>query len=538
MYSNKENVNILTALLVAHGVRHAVVCPGSRNAPVVHNLNECPDIRCYPVTDERSAGFYALGMSQCLHEPVAVCVTSGTALLNLAPAVAEAYYQHVPLVAISADRPPQWIDQLDGQTMPQPDALGRFVYKAVTLPEPHDDESRWYCNRLVNEALLERRGPVHINVPITEPLFDFTTAVLPAERSIELTPADMPPHVLSHLCRMFMQSRRPMLIAGQPMNPHLDEAAYLVMDDERYVPDLVVYTGGSIVSKRLKHFLRKAKETWVVNATGDVTDTFQNVTRVFVGDGAVVADQLRFMLEQQPHPFVQLWDDLLAKVRSQAEAYEPAYSEMAVVKYFESQLSTVNCHCEATLAKRELSTVNCQLSTVNCQLSIHYANSSAIRLANIYAAHPVWCNRGVNGIEGSLSTAAGFSCVTDEPVFCVVGDLSFFYDQNALWNQNLRGNLRILLLNNGKGGIFHMLPGLEQSAARDTFVAAEHHTTAEGICQQNRVRYLKATNMEEMQEGVDTLTREACDTPMLLEVFTNPADDQAALRGYYQALSR
>ena len=538
MYSNKENVNILTALLVAHGVRHAVVCPGSRNAPVVHNLNECPDIRCYPVTDERSAGFYALGMSQCLHEPVAVCVTSGTALLNLAPAVAEAYYQHVPLVAISADRPPQWIDQLDGQTMPQPDALGRFVCKAVTLPEPHDDESRWYCNRLVNEALMERRGPVHINVPITEPLFDFTTAVLPAERSIELTPADMPPHVLSHLCRMFMQSKRPMLIAGQPMNPHLDEAAYLVMDDERYVPDLVVYTGGSIVSKRLKHFLRKAKETWVVNATGDVTDTFQNVTRVFVGDGAVVADQLRFMLEQQPHPFVQLWDDLLARVRSQAEAYEPAYSEMAVVKYFESQLSTVNCHCEATLAKRELSTVNCQLSTVNCQLSIHYANSSAIRLANIYAAHPVWCNRGVNGIEGSLSTAAGFSCVTDEPVFCVVGDLSFFYDQNALWNQNLRGNLRILLLNNGKGGIFHMLPGLEQSAARDTFVAAEHHTTAEGICQQNRVRYLKATNMEEMQEGVDTLTREACDTPMLLEVFTNPADDQAALRGYYQALSR
>ena len=135
MYCNKENVNILTALLVAHGVRHAVCCPGSRNAPIVHNLNECPDIQCYPVTDERSAGFYALGMSQALSQPVAVCVTSGTALLNLAPAVAEAYYQQRPLVVISADRPPQWIDQLDGQTLPQPDALGRFVRKAVTLPE-------------------------------------------------------------------------------------------------------------------------------------------------------------------------------------------------------------------------------------------------------------------------------------------------------------------------------------------------------------------------------------------------------------------
>ena len=186
MYSNKINVNILTSLLVAHGIRHAVVCPGSRNSPIVHNLNECPDIACYPVTDERSAGFYAMGMSRALKRPVVVCVTSGTALLNLAPAVAEAYYQHIPLVAISADRPPQWIDQLDGQTLPQPDALGRFVRKAVTLPEPHDAEEKWYCNRLVNEALIAALqgggGPVHINVPITEPLFEYTIEELPAER--------------------------------------------------------------------------------------------------------------------------------------------------------------------------------------------------------------------------------------------------------------------------------------------------------------------------------------------------------------------
>ena len=173
---------------------------------------------------------------------------------------------------------------------------------------------------------------------------------------------------------------------------------------------------------------------------------------------------------------------------------------------------------------------------VNGQWSTHYANSSAIRLANIYARHPVFCNRGVNGIEGSLSTAAGFSCVTDDMVFCVIGDLSFFYDQNALWNQNLRGNLRILLLNNGKGGIFNMLPGLDQSPARDRFVAAEHHTTAEGICQQTHVAYLKATNMEEMKKGIATLIRQESDTPMLLEVFTNPVDDQTALQTYYQSL--
>ena len=134
MYSSKENINILTSLLIDYGVEHIVVCPGSRNAPIVHNFNESPKFICHPVTDERSAGFYALGMTQRLGEPVAVCVTSGTALLNLAPAVAETYYQKQPLVVVSADRPAAWIDQLDGQTLPQPDALGRFVRKAVSLP--------------------------------------------------------------------------------------------------------------------------------------------------------------------------------------------------------------------------------------------------------------------------------------------------------------------------------------------------------------------------------------------------------------------
>ena len=492
MYSSKQNVNILTSLLVAHGIHHAVVCPGSRNAPIVHNLNECPDIQCYPVTDERSAGFYALGMTQALKEPVVVCVTSGTALLNLYPAVAEAYYQHRSLVVVSADRPQQWIDQLDGQTLPQPDALGCFVKKAVSLPEPHDEDTRWYCNRLINEALMVKHGPVHINVPITEPLFDFSTPELPKERKIELLPADISNVTLSHVCRMFMQAKRPMLIAGQPMNPLMDEAVVQIGDDADYIPDFVLYTGGSIVSKRLKHFLRKAKETWVVNSEGEVTDTFMNLTHVVQGDGDVVADMVRSNLEETPHPFVQKWEALLAQIRQQVEANEPPYSSAAVVKYFEQ--------------KRGANIV-------------HYANSMAIRLANTYSKTPVYCNRGVNGIEGSLSTAAGFSCVTDEKVFCVIGDLSFFYDQNALWNQNLRGNLLILLLNNGKGGIFDMLPGLEKSPARDKFVAAEHHATAEGICQQNDIYYQQATTTEEMQRGIDLLLSSEFSRPMVLEVL-------------------
>jgi 2-succinyl-5-enolpyruvyl-6-hydroxy-3-cyclohexene-1-carboxylate synthase len=301
-----------------------------------------------------------------------------------------------------------------------------------------------------------------------------------------------------------------MLVSGQPMNPLMDEAVILVGDDEAYIPDFVLYIGGPIVSKRLKRFLRKAKETWVVNETGEVADTFMNLTHVFQGDSEAVADHIRFMLVMEPHPFVQKWDALLSKIRQKTDAYEPAYSQMAAVKYFESRVGDA---------------------------IVHYANSTAIRLANSFAHHPVWCNRGVNGIEGSLSTAAGFSVVADRNVYCVIGDLSFFYDQNALWNQNLDGRLRILLINNGCGGIFHMLPGLEQSPAREAYVAAQHHASAEGICLQNDVVYLSASDMPQLKAGIDTLFNIDSNRPVLLEVMTDPSVDEQVLKEYYKSLT-
>ncbi len=218
MFSDIANVNILTSLLVAHNVRHVVVCPGSRNAPLVHNFNEHDSIRCFPITDERSAGFFALGMAQALCEPVAVCVTSGSAVLNLAPAVAEAAYQHVMLVVISADRPPQWIDQLDGQTLPQTNVFGGLVNKAVSLPSSiHTEEQAWLCNRLVNEALMAisfpAHGPIHINVPIEEALFRFSSEQLPDERVIKRYVADGGCQAM--VARWLVESSRPMVALGQ-----------------------------------------------------------------------------------------------------------------------------------------------------------------------------------------------------------------------------------------------------------------------------------------------------------------------------------
>lgn len=547
MFSNKENVNILTSLMVEHGIRHVVVCPGSRNAPLIHNFNECEAISCHPVTDERSAGFYALGMAQATGLPVAVCVTSGTALLNVAPAVAEAYYQKIPLVVISADRPEAFINQLDGQTMPQSGALGCFAVKSVSIPEPCNEAERWRCNRVVNEALLEcmRHGgiPVHVNVPLSEPLFVFTEASLPSERKITAIPSATNCSILKEtLLPAFAKARRPMVVIGQVKHGeidrnsmrklshhavilsestgymldviHFDEVLSSMEDTSPYMPDFVLYIGGTLVSKRLRQFLRGATDAdvWRIDEDGGIHDTFMNLRTVVHGKAKDAVEVLAEGVNTEKNScFVNLWNIELERASRHAAGFEPAYSQMAAVKYFEEQLEDIG-HC--------------------CH--VHYANSSAIRLANIYSAHHVYCNRGVNGIEGSLSVAAGHSVVCQETVFCIIGDLSFFYDQNALWNVNLRGNLRIILLNNGCGGIFHRLDGLSESRSLDTLVAAGHSACAQGICTQNDIVYMKATSMDEMRTGMAALITSSSHRPMLLEVFTDKEEDKKALSLYYR----
>lgn len=551
MFCNKNNVNILTSLLVAFGVRHAVVCPGSRNAPIVHNMNECPDISCHAVTDERSAGFYALGIALQTQQPVVVCVTSGSALLGVMPAVAEAYYQHVPLVVVSADRPQQWIGQQDGQTLPQPGVLAPFVAKSVSLPEVVDNDVQlwWYCNRLVNEALLSASDglslPVHINVPISEPLFGFDTQQLPTERQIVMARPTSDYDVLhQELVDGLFAAERPMIVFGQtrdhsfegigvdnlfshvivlheslspfPNVSHFDEVLY--SHPSFPTPDFIIFLGGTVVSKRLRQFLRSAvgAQSWYVGPQTSVTDTWMNLRGMVVGDAEFVLQALNQRMAFKRIPgsnYRRQWLRELVVAAHHAERYEPPFSQMAAVRIFEQQITMFS-----PLPK------------------VHYANSTAIRLANIYAHHYVYCNRGVNGIEGSLSTAAGFSLTTSEKVFCVTGDLSFFYDQNALWNQNLHGNLRILLLNNGGGGIFNLLSGLEQSAARDSFVAAHHSVTAQGICMQNEVDYRQATDMRQLIDGIAWLVHEESEHPLLLEVLTDVSADEAAFRQYYSLL--
>ena len=370
-YSDKENILQLVALLKAHEVRNIVLCPGSRNTPLTHTIANHPFFTCHAVTDERSAGFFALGLSLNGGKPAAICCTSGTALLNIHPAVAEAYYQQIPLVVISADRPAAWIGQMDGQTLPQPGVFGSLVKCSVDLPEIHTDEDRWYCNRLVNEALLELnhhgKGPVHINVPISEPLFRFTTEELPEVRVIERYQGlNVYDKAYDDLIARLNRYTRRMMVVGQmnliylferkickqlykhfawltehtgnrtvPGIPikNFDAIIYSLpegsTEQAQMLPELVITYGGHIVSKRLKEFLRKhpPKEHWHVSLDGEVADLFGCLTTVIEMDPFEFLEKIAYLLENKQVEYPKAWEYKSKNIP------EPtfAYSEMAAI---------------------------------------------------------------------------------------------------------------------------------------------------------------------------------------------------------------
>lgn len=537
------------ALLEAHGVTKIVLCPGSRNVPLVHTLSTHPSFKCYSVTDERSAGFFAIGLALNGGAPAAVCCTSGTALLNLHPAVAEAFYQNVPLVVISADRPAAWIGQMDGQTLPQPGVFGTLVKKSVNLPEIYTDEDEWYCNRLINEALLAThhhgKGPVHINVPVTEPIFRFTTEALPEVRVItRYQGLNVYDRDYNDLIRRLNQYQKRMIIVGQMNLIYLFEKKYskllykhfawltehignqtipgipvknfdvalYAMDEEtqeKMVPELLITYGGHVVSKRLKKFLRNnpPKEHWHVSPDGEIVDLYGSLTTVIEMDPFEFLEKIAFLLENKTAQYPLLWENY-CKALPQPEL---PYSEM--------------------------SAIGALIKVLPEQCALHLANSSTIRYAQLFtipATVEVCCNRGTSGIEGSLSTAVGYAAASDKLNFIVIGDLSFFYDMNALWNGNFGANLRILLLNNGGGEIFHTLPGLEMSGTSHKFITAVHKVSARGWAEDRGFLYQKVEDEAQLGEAMQLFSQpEPMEQPMLVEVFTNKNKDARILKDYY-----
>ena len=554
MYTDKKSILQLAALLKAHGIKKIVLCPGSRNIPIVQTLANIPEFTCYPVTDERSAGFFALGLAINGGSPAAVCCTSGSALLNLHPAVSEAFYQQVPLVVISADRPAAWIGQMDGQTLPQPGVFGSLVKKSVNLPEVNTEEDEWYCNRLINEALLELnhhgKGPVHINVPVSEPFFLLPVNELPEARVItryqglNVYDKDYEP-----LIERLNKYQRKMVVVGQMNLIYLFDKKYTKslykhfawftenisnktipgmpikniepllcsMDNEaqkKMKPDLLITYGGHIISKRLKKFLRKHKpvEHWHVSADGEVVDLYGSLTTIIEMDPFEFLEKISSRMENRTPEYPRQWE-ALSKAIPQAE-FE--YSEMSAIGKV--------------------------ITGLPAPCSLHLANSSTVRYAQLFDVPQdveVLSNRGTNGIEGSLSTAIGYATASDKLNFIIIGDLSFFYDMNALWNCNYGSNIRILLLNNSGGEIFHALPGLELHDNARRFVTATHSSSAKAWAEDRGLEYLSAHNDDELNNVLGHfLEPSVTSRPMLLEVFTEKSKDIELLKKYYHNLKK
>ncbi len=525
-------------------MRHFIISPGSRSAPLTIALARHADISVRMVVDERAAAFIALGMAQQLRAPVGLVCTSGTAALNFAPAIAEAFYQRIPLLILTADRPPEWIDQQDGQTLHQqnlyaPHSRGEFELPVDTT---HPDAAR-HAERILSEAILRTQtpvpGPVHINVPLREPLYP-----APGERPppaphpavIRLSPAQktIAPAEMDSLRQMWQTAQKKMVVAG--LHPPAGETAAVlralstdptvavVADITANVPpdavtaphadiifsgknvpapDLVVSFGGAVVSKSLKLFLRRRRpaEHWHIDPAAQPVDTFQSLTRV------IAADAAPFLHALAEHPAPD------GNYRAQWQAAE----QRAVV-------ALENFLAQADFG--EFTAVQSVLAQLPAGANLHLGNSMPVRYAN-YLTLPradvsVNANRGVSGIDGCTGTAVGAALATGRPTVLISGDLAFFYDRNSLWHAHLPQNLRIVVLNNGGGGIFKLIDGPSNlpPAELETYFFTPHRLRAHNTAADFGLAYFSADSASALTNILPQFF--AADTgTAILEIFTN-----------------
>ncbi len=542
MITNKKHIHQLAALLLKKGITDVVISPGSRNAPMINTFSGIPEFNCRNIVDERSAAYFALGLSLANQKPVAIVCTSGTATLNYAPAVAEAFYQNVPLIVLTADRPDYWIDQAESQCIRQTGIYRNFTKKEVSLSLGESEKELWFAARQINECLnLAVSGtpaPVHINIPLEEPLHQLSDTELPEVKEIEW--ADTQSHItkneVTRLVETIGHSQKILVLAGQ-LNPnpglgnslsgfatktgavilheHLSNladpqfcgsidtlmAAILDENPEDYQPDLLISLGGQFVSKSLKQFLRKNKPTehWHLTLGGEHFDTYQSLTKVIQADAADFFEAFPDQALQTDRSYLQLWKNKESRVNQ-------LRNEFVV----ESKFSDLKVFGLIGQAIPENSVV-------------HLGNSSPVRYALIHNRvenGQYYSNRGTAGIDGCLSTAVGFASESDKLNTIILGDLSFFYDSNALWNKYTGANLRIIVIHNGGGNIFGMIKGPgETSAFQEHFFTQNNHK-AEGLAKAFGLNYYAASNENELKQTLSDFYS-SDQKAAVLEVFTD-----------------
>ncbi|MDX9847298.1 MAG: 2-succinyl-5-enolpyruvyl-6-hydroxy-3-cyclohexene-1-carboxylic-acid synthase [Tenuifilaceae bacterium] len=525
MPSALQGISEIPHICLEHGITHAVISSGSRNAPLILAFASNTDFKCYSIVDERSAGYYALGMAQQLKKPVVLVCTSGTAVANYAPALAEAYYLNVPLVVLTADRPPEWIDQNDGQTIRQFEIFRNYVKKSFQMPASTLEQSDlWYFRRSLNEAVglstIVSPGPVHINLPIKEPLYDPLPVVDLPIKPIHTISGEMEIDTDSwqQISTRWREAKKRLVICGfSNSNPKLqsvlnqmssnhdvvvfaENLSNLVGDGfidtpdrfmaslsteqlEDFRPDLVVTIGGSIISKRLKKYLRQysPQEHWHIDENDLFIDTFQS---------------LNLNIRVKPEKFFSK----IPKVGSSNIEYSQ------LVQNIKKQSKIRHDEFIKSADYSDLTAWSKVIDSLPSNINLHLANSTPVRYAQLFSTRDditYFSNRGTSGIDGCISTAAGAAAVTDKQNVLLIGDLAFLYDSNGLWNTNLPNNLCIIVMDNGGGNIFRVIDSGPEVGKIQPFVEAPHQVKIKDICSSYSVNYLYANSLDSLGDALD-----------------------------------
>jgi 2-succinyl-5-enolpyruvyl-6-hydroxy-3-cyclohexene-1-carboxylate synthase len=534
-------------LCKAKGIKHIVISPGSRNAPLTIGFTNHSYFKCYSIVDERCAAFFALGIAQQIQEPVTLICTSGSALLNYYPAIAEAFYSDIPLVVLSADRPKHLIDIGDGQTINQKTVFANHVLYSANLKEDEQHTNDVEINNALNTAILQS-GPVHVNIPFSEPLYDRIDEFMVFPKSIEATKKVENIESLSDYRSLWDNAKRKLVLIGVNMPntveqkyldllandesvivftettsnlhhnnffPSIDKIIAPLVEDEfkQLQPEIVLTFGGMVVSKKVKAFLRdyKPKHHWHIDAK-KANDTFFCLSKHFKYSVNYFFKSFFEGYKLTQSNYQSYWQEFKLTREKHHKAYLNTipYSDL---KVFDNILESIPEYCILQLG-----------------------NSSTVRysqLFNLNKTLKVYCNRGTSGIDGSTSTAIGAASVSKEQTVFITGDLSFFYDSNALWNNYIPSNFRIIVINNGGGGIFRILPGHKNTDNFDTYFETKHKLSAKQLCEMYDFEYLKAKNQEEIQSKMVSFYSTSFQ-PKLLEIFTPRVINDEVLLNYFK----
>jgi len=551
IYPKIELAQSIIEICSAKGITNIIISPGSRNAPLTIGFAQNKDFTCYSIADERCAAFFALGIAQQTKKPAAVVCTSGSALLNYYPAVAEAFYSQIPLIVISADRPQNKIDIGDGQTIRQQNVFANHSVFNANLTEVASVENDLKINKAIETAILQK-GPVHINAPFEEPLYEIVDALTVSSKitALEDTIQTKIIENAADFVSIWNTAKRKLVLAGVNETHLIDEVivqnlahdpSIVVLtettsnlhhpnfinsidtlitpfddaDFKEFQPEILVTFGGMIVSKRIKAFLRKhkPKHHWHID-TLRAYDTFNALTQHFI---------------MNPNDFFK---DLLSKTSYVESDY---FSE--IDKIYDAR----KIKKQEYLSKIEFSDFKVFEKVIaslpkNSQLQI--SNSSAIRYAQLIEIDPsieVFCNRGTSGIDGSTSTAIGAAVGNEKQTVLISGDIGFLYDSNALWNSYIPKNFKIILINNGGGGIFRILPGHEEKPVFNTYFETSHTLTAEHLAKMYQMNYFQAADLESLEKN-STALYESNDAPGILEIFTPTLVNDKVLKNFFKEL--